>query len=107
MMGDAVESLRTLVDDTNNHGTFDFGYIDANKVGYNTYYEGIIKLLKSGGFLMMDNTLWDGKVVDPEKRENDAETKAIHEVVQRALRDTRVETHSISISDGFTIVYKK
>lgn len=70
IVGDAVESLKNLVEDERNHNTFDFGYIDANKQAYKTYYEGVIKLLRPGGFLMMDNTLWGGTVADPDKREN-------------------------------------
>ena len=55
---------------------------------------------------MFDNVLWSGKVADPEKRETDANTKALYEVVMKALNDARFKTHSINFSDGLCIAQK-
>ncbi len=51
---------------TGQEGTFDMGFIDADKPGYDDYYEKLLKLLRPGGVIVVDNTLWDGMVIKPE-----------------------------------------
>ena len=52
-------------------GTFDMGFIDADKTGYDGYYELLLKLLRPGGVIVIDNTLWDGNVIKPEVQTDD------------------------------------
>ncbi len=66
-------------------GTFDFAYIDADKPNYPVYLKLLTKLLRPGGFVMIDNVLWKGMVTDPHLRETDEETKALYGVVIDAL----------------------
>ena len=102
-----IAVLDEMLADPAQLGTFDFAFIDADKVNYPNYYDRVLKLLRSGGILMIDNTLWNGHVANQEKRENDPSTKAIARIVEMALADDRVETHSIRLSDGVTFVQKK
>ncbi|CDW86210.1 sam-dependent methyltransferase [Stylonychia lemnae] len=99
--------LDELLADENNKNTFDFAFIDADKNNYPNYYDRIIQLLRSGGFLMIDNTIWNGKIADEEQRTNDQETAHIWQIVDLAMNDERVEVHTIYLSDGLTIVKKK
>ncbi len=63
-MGRALDTLTALVA-KGHEGTFDFAFIDADKSSYNLYYERCLSLLRPGGLIALDNTLWDGKVADP------------------------------------------
>jgi len=85
---------------------FDLVFIDADKREYPAYYEMIFDKVKSGGYIVADNILWDGKVVDPGVQ-NDAQTKGIvafNEIVQN---DTRVENVIFPIRDGMMVVRKR
>jgi predicted O-methyltransferase YrrM len=86
-------------------GTFDLAFIDADKSGYDTYYEGALKLLRPGGLVLVDNTLWDGDVALPEKQ--DADTSAIRALNDKILADDRVEICLVPICDGLTMARKK
>jgi predicted O-methyltransferase YrrM len=86
-------------------GTFDFAFIDADKSGYATYYERALELLRPGGLIAVDNTLWDGAVADPAK--NDADTQAIRAFNEKIHRDTRVDISLVPIGDGVTLARKK
>ena len=66
-----MKVLDELLADPNQVGTFDFAYIDADKENYPAYFDKLAELLKSGGFVMIDNVLWGGQVANPDKREND------------------------------------
>jgi caffeoyl-CoA O-methyltransferase len=98
--------LDELLADPSQVGTFDFAYVDADKPNYPLYFEKLALLLKSGGFIMFDNTLWSGKVADPEMRAKDQNTQALYTVATTALNDPRFKTHSIAFSDGLTIAQK-
>jgi len=87
--------------------SYDFAYIDADKPNYPVYFEKIIRLLKRGGFVMVDNILWKGHVADPEKRKNDVNTKTCYELTKSALGNKELDTHVINIADGLLISYKK
>jgi predicted O-methyltransferase YrrM len=80
-----VQLLQDILADESNHNSFDFGFIDANKEAYPTYYEGLVQLMKPGGFIIIDNSIWGGEVAKKESRENDVDTKAIYDTVQTAL----------------------
>jgi caffeoyl-CoA O-methyltransferase len=90
-----------------NHNTFDFAYVDADKPNYLSYFDKLSLLIKPGGFIMFDNVLWSGSVVDEAKRKEDEATRVLYEVVQKALNDSRFHTHAINFSDGLCIAQKK
>ena len=90
--------------DTGHHGTFDLAFIDADKTGYDTYYEGALKLLRTGGLVLIDNVLWGGDVADPEKQ--DADTNAIRALNAKVAKDSRVEICMVPICDGLTMARK-
>ena len=79
-------------------GTIDLAFIDADKTGYDTYYEGALKLLRQGGLILIDNTLWGGDVADPAKADED--TNAIRSINAKVAKDTRVEICMTPICDG-------
>lgn len=85
-------------------GHFDLAFIDADKGGYDSYYEGALQLLRAGGLILIDNTLWDGDVADPAKQ--DADTAAIRALNDKVLADPRVEFCMVPICDGLTMARK-
>ncbi|WP_421695266.1 class I SAM-dependent methyltransferase [Aestuariivirga sp.] len=85
-------------------GHFDLAFIDADKTGYDSYYEGSLKLLRPGGLILVDNTLWDGDVADPKKQ--DADTNAIRSLNAKILADQRVEICLLPLCDGLTMAQK-
>ena len=99
-IGDARDVLPTI------EGDFDLVFIDANKREYCEYYEMVFPRVASGGFIIADNTLWDGKVVDWGKK-LDAQTEGILRFNDMIAADDRVEQVILPIRDGLTIIYKK
>ena len=85
--------------------TFDLAFIDADKTGYQGYYEALLERLRPGGLIVVDNVLWGGSVVDLEK--NDESTKAIRAFNDAVAGDERVDRVMISVSDGLTLVRKR
>jgi predicted O-methyltransferase YrrM len=85
-------------------GTFDLAFIDADKTGYDAYYEGSLELLRKGGLVLVDNTLWGGDVADPAKK--DADTQAIRALNAKIAKDARVEICMTPICDGLTMARK-
>ncbi len=99
-IGDASEIIPTLPD------TYDLVFIDANKRDYLKYYELVLPKVRPGGFILADNTLWDGKVVtDPNSR--DAQTIGIESFNDFVATDSRVEKVILPLRDGLTILWKK
>ena len=86
-------------------GTFDLAFIDADKTGYDAYYEGALKLLRPGGLILIDNVLWGGDVADPAK--SDADTQAIRALNAKIAKDPRVEICMVPICDGLTMARKR
>jgi O-methyltransferase len=82
----------------------DLAFIDADKTGYDSYYEGALKLLRPGGLVLVDNTLWGGDVADPAKTDED--TKAIRALNDKIAADPRVEICMTPICDGLTMARK-
>lgn len=99
-IGDARDVLPTI------EGDFDLVFIDANKREYCQYYEMVFPRVASGGFIIADNTLWDGKVVDWGKK-LDAQTEGILRFNDMIAADDRVEKVILPVRDGLTIIYKK
>jgi caffeoyl-CoA O-methyltransferase len=86
--------------------SFDLVFIDADKGNYLNYYKLVIDMIPSGGYILADNVLWSGKVID-EKSQNDKDTKAILEYNQYVMNDSRVENVLLPIRDGLFLVRKK
>lgn len=100
----ALETLDALIG-AGGGATFDFAFIDADKSRYLDYYERTLTLLRPGGLIAVDNTLWGGSVVDPEK--TDPDTAAIR-AFNAALRDDpRIELSLVPIGDGLTLARKR
>mmetsp|Transcript_20462 Transcript_20462/g.65511 ORF Transcript_20462/g.65511 Transcript_20462/m.65511 type:complete len:296 (-) Transcript_20462:44-931(-) len=105
-LGPATESLQKMVD-AGEAGTFDFAFIDADKTGYAAYVEMCHTLLRTGGLLVIDNTLWDGRVTDPEAREREESTAALHKLNEALLVDERWDLSFLGIADGVTLLLKR
>ena len=86
-------------------GSYDFAFIDADKTSYIDYYERCLRLLRPGGLIAVDNTLWSGSVADPRKR--DADTQAIRAFNQHVHADERVDFCLVPIADGVTLARKR
>ena len=95
-MGAALDTLRGL------EGPFDFCFIDADKIHYKDYFERCLELLRSGGLIVIDNTLWYGKVLQPD----DDRTKAIDALNRSLGPDERVESVLLAIGDGIQLLRK-
>jgi len=96
----AAETLRALPEGPQ----FDFAFIDADKKGYPVYWEEIVRRLRPGGLIAVDNVLWGGDVVRPEEREDDV--VAIRRFNELVLGDARVESVMLAIADGLTLARK-
>jgi predicted O-methyltransferase YrrM len=95
----ALETLATL------RGPFDFVFIDADKENYGNYYERCLELVRRGGLIAVDNTLWSGEVADPKSR--DATTRALQAFNDKLLRDARVALSLLPVGDGLTLALKR
>lgn len=85
--------------------SFDFVFIDADKTGYDAYYELALQLLRPGGLIMLDNCLWNGSVVDASVQDED--TVAIRVLNDKIARDARVHSYLAPVGDGVYLVYKR
>lgn len=97
-LGPALDTIRQLPADH-----FDVIFVDADKQGYPAYYEEAMRLLRKGGLLIGDNTLWGGRVLDPQ----DENTRAIVAFNQRAKNDPRVEHVLLPVRDGVHLIRKR
>lgn len=86
--------------------TFDMAFVDGDKRTYLATYETVLPLLRTGGFILADNTLWDGHVVDPEY-DHDSQTIGIRAFNDAIAADPRVEKVILPIRDGLTLIRKK
>jgi caffeoyl-CoA O-methyltransferase len=100
----AAESLKALIDD-GAAGSYDFAFIDADKTGYDTYYEACLELLRPGGLIAIDNVLWSGKVAD--EAADDADTKALKALNAKVHGDDRVDMTLVPIGDGLMLAQKR
>ncbi len=96
-MGPALETLASL------KGPFDLVFIDADKENYAAYFEASLPLVKQGGLLIADNTLWSGKVLSPQEA-SDHTMVAFNDKV---ARDPRVEKVMLTVRDGMTLMWKR
>ena len=100
----ALETLDGLLQ-AGRAGTFDFAFIDADKTNYAHYYERCLQLVRAGGLIAFDNTLWNGAVIDP--KQNDADTVAIRALNDALIRDERVDVAMLTVGDGLTLALKR
>jgi caffeoyl-CoA O-methyltransferase len=99
-IGNALDIIPKLKEE------FDLVYIDADKENYVKYYEMVLPKVKAGGFILADNCLWDGKVLEkPDK--DDRDTKGIIDFNNHILKDERVENLLLPFRDGVMIMRKK
>jgi caffeoyl-CoA O-methyltransferase len=84
-------------------GPFDLVFIDADKPNYSNYYNLVFEKLRPGGFIIADNVLWSGKVLDEEKDEN---TQALHDFNKMVQADERVSNILLPVRDGLMVVVK-
>ena len=99
----ALETLDDLVR-SGAAGSFDFAFIDADKANYQAYYERVLTLVRPGGLIAVDNTLWQGAVADPKVRDED--TEAIRTFNRLLKADQRVFPSMIPIGDGLSLALK-
>jgi caffeoyl-CoA O-methyltransferase len=99
-VGDAVEIIAQLDE------MFQLVFMDGNKRDYVKYYNCIFDKVASGGFIIADNVLWDGHVLDEEKKINDAQTKGISEFNEMIRNDERVEKLMLPLRDGLLVIRK-
>lgn len=86
--------------------TFDLAFMDGDKRRYVDYYEMLLPLLNDGGFLLADNTLWDGHVLDPHPSPSDRQTLGIQAFNDHVAADRRVEKVILPLRDGLTLIRK-
>jgi caffeoyl-CoA O-methyltransferase len=98
-----ADTLRALPDTE----TIDLAFVDADKPGYATYFEEIVKRLRPNGVLLVDNVLWGGNVIKPAAEADDDNTKAIKAFNDMVAADDRVEVVMLPIADGLTLCRKK
>jgi len=99
-VGDAAPALAALPDDP----PIDFAFIDADKKGYPVYWDEIVRRLRPGGLVAVDNVLWESEVVDPNAHGEDVE--AIRAFNEEVLADDRVESVMLAVADGLTLARK-
>lgn len=85
--------------------SFDLVFIDADKRNYDRYYELSLQLVRSGGLILIDNVLWDGKVAD--RSVDDPQTQAIRDLNQKLHQDDRIDLSLLPLADGLTLVRKR
>lgn len=95
-LGPATETLATLHDDS-----FDLAFIDADKTGYDAYYEGCLRVVRPGGLILIDNVLQGGRVVDAS--EDGESVRAIRALNEKIAIDERVDHVVLPLADGLTL----
>jgi O-methyltransferase len=103
-IGNARETLADLLNESGPE-SIDFAFIDADKANYPTYYESSLNLLRPGGLMVLDNTLFFGRVIDSTAQ--DPDTAAIRELNSLLRDDDRVDQSMLSMADGITLARKK
>jgi len=100
----ALETLDALLA-AGEAGRFDMVFIDADKTGYDAYYERALKLLRAGGLILIDNVLWDGAVAN--RSDSSASTRALRALNVKIRDDQRVDASLVTIGDGVTVARKR
>ena len=100
LIGAALDSMASMKD-----ASFDLIFMDADKREYPAYFIEAMRLVRPGGFIIADNTLWDGHVVEADR--NDAQTVGIKKFNEIVASDPRCETVILPVRDGLTLIRKK
>jgi caffeoyl-CoA O-methyltransferase len=100
-IGPAIDTLRSI----DEPDAFDLAFIDADKTSYGAYVDELIRLVRPGGLILVDNVLWGGSVID--QSANDESTLAIRAFNEKVASDPRVECVMLAISDGLTLLRVK
>jgi caffeoyl-CoA O-methyltransferase len=103
-LGPAMATLDRLLAD-GGAGAYDFAFIDADKTGYDGYYERCLKLMRRGGLIAIDNVLWGGDVANPKNRT--ADTLALRALNKKLHGDERVSLSMLPVGDGLTLALKR
>jgi predicted O-methyltransferase YrrM len=103
-LGPALETLDAMLA-AGERERYDLAFLDAEKTEYRGYYERCLELLRRGGLIVVDNTLWDGRVADPSV--DDEDTVAIRRFNESLHRDERIDLSLVPIGDGLTLARKR
>lgn len=103
-LGDALELIPRISEEVG--APWDVCFIDADKRIYKGYYDLILPYMRSGGLILADNTLWDGKVLEEHPKESDLQTRGLQIFNDYIAQDTRVEKVILPMRDGLTIIRK-
>lgn len=103
-IGLALERLDELLQEGSAE-TFDLAFIDADKKSYDAYYERALKLVRTGGLILLDNVLWGGAVADPADHER--QTEVLRAMNAKLHRDERISLSLLPIGDGLTMALKR
>lgn len=98
IIGNAAQEIAQL------NETFDLVFIDADKQNYSVYYDLVIDKVRSGGYILADNVLWSGKIINEKK---DKDTQKLADFNEKVQQDNRVENVILSIRDGIMLIRKK
>jgi caffeoyl-CoA O-methyltransferase len=99
-MGPALATLQEL------EGPLDFAFIDADKSNYINYFEAVLPLLRPGGWIAADNTLWNGAVLD-DPADQDEDTRTLAAFSRHVAADERVDQVLLTVRDGITLIWKR
>nr|XP_016477802.1 PREDICTED: probable caffeoyl-CoA O-methyltransferase At4g26220 isoform X2 [Nicotiana tabacum] len=102
----ALSALDELLEDQSNRGSFDFAFVDADKGSYQKYHERLLQLVKIGGIIVYDNTLWFGTVAMPEESVPEARKPDRHHIIELnkfLAADSRIQISQVPLGDGITI----
>ena len=100
----ATETLDQLVAG-GQEATYDFAFVDADKAGYDAYYERLLRLVRPGGLIVFDNMLWGGDVLDTDP--SDEDTKALQALNAKLARDERITLCLLPVADGVTLARRR
>lgn len=103
-LGDAESLIPQISEEVK--APWDICFIDADKRRYLEYYELVLPYMRQGGLILADNTLWDGKVLDPHPKESDLQTQGLQKFNVFVAKDTRIEKVILPMRDGLTIIRK-
>ncbi|RXG67579.1 Catechol O-methyltransferase domain-containing protein 1 [Armadillidium vulgare] len=107
ILAPALETLDKFIANGES-GTFDFAFIDADKPNYDNYYEKCLTLIRSGGIIAIDNTIWHNSVVDGSIPYGKVEwVKAIKDLNDKLKDDQRINISFLTVGDGLTLCFKK
>jgi len=100
----ALDTLSALIK-AGESASYDFAFIDADKTGYDSYYEACLTLIRPGGLIVLDNMLWNGAVTDANSQ--DANTMALQTLNKKISQDSRVNSCLLTVGDGLMLARKK